>query len=182
MALRRWHKLNEYEVHRNPWWIYMRDHVRHPGGTEGEYHYVRTPGSVMIIPQHDDARFVLVRQYRYLNDRESVEFPAGGMKHGQSPATAAAAELAEEAALAAAHWEQIGVFNPFNGVTEELCHCFLASDLHHRTAVPDDTEEFEIITCTTREIDEMIRDGRLWDGMSLAAWSLYRAVVGGANP
>ncbi|MBN1448695.1 MAG: NUDIX hydrolase [Bacteroidetes bacterium] len=182
MALRRWQKLSEQVIHRNPWWTYMRDHVRHPGGTEGEYHFVRTPGSVMIIPRREDGRFVLVRQYRYLNDRESVEFPAGGLKHGQSPAGAAAAELAEEAALAAAHWQQIGVFNPFNGVTEELCHCFLAEDLQHCTAEPDDTEEFEIISCTAHEIDGMIKDGRLWDGMSLAAWSLYRAVVGEVYP
>ncbi len=175
MTLRRWTKLREETVHRNPWWLYMRDRVRHPAGTLGDYHYVRTPGSVMIIPHRDDDRFVLVRQYRYLNDRDSVEFPAGGIKLDQDVREAAVAELREEAGLTAGRWQELGIFNPFNGVTDELCRCFLATDLTECAADPDQTEEFEILIRDANQIRGMIAEGELWDGMSLAAWSLYTA-------
>ena len=182
MTLRRWTKLREETIHRNPWWLYMRDRVRHPAGTLGEYHYVRTPGAVMIIPRRDDGRFVLVRQYRYLNDRDSVEFPAGGIKLDQDVREAAEAELREEAGLSADGWRELGSFNPFNGVTEELCRCFLATGLSERDADPDDTEEFEVITCSDGEIRRMIATGEMWDGMSLAAWSLFTVLNDAEQP
>jgi 8-oxo-dGTP pyrophosphatase MutT (NUDIX family) len=129
----------------------------------------------MVVPRFPDDRLVLVRQFRHLNERESIEFPAGGIKPRQDVRGAAEAELREEAGFAAAAWREIGSFNPFNGVTDELCTVFLAEELSPCAAVPDETEEFEVLHCTKDEIRAMIADGRLWDGMSLAAWSLYLA-------
>jgi ADP-ribose pyrophosphatase len=178
MALRRWTRLAQETLFRNPWWEYRRDALRLPSGADGEYHYVHTPGSVMLLPRNDDGSFILVRQYRYLLDRESVEFPAGGVKETQSVGDAAIAELREEAAVEADMLREIGRFNPFNGVTDELCHVFLATGLRACEAMPDATEEFEILTCSENAIQQMIIDGHIWDGMSLAAWALFCSVSG----
>ena len=67
---------------------------------------------------------------------------------------------------------EVGRFNPFNGVTDEICRVFLADDLKAGTAAPDATEEFELLCCTTEEIEDMIRSKKIWDGMTLAAWML----------
>ncbi len=151
----------------------MVDEYNWPDGTVGEYHYVQTNGSTMIIPQLDETTFVLTRQYRYLNGRVSLEFPGGGIKKGLEPEQNAREELEEEAGYEAGYLNELGIFNPFNGVTDEICHVFLARDLNFVGAKPEPSEEFEIITLSFNEIEEKIRTGELWDGMSLASWSLY---------
>ncbi len=163
-------------LHRNPWWTYKRDTFALPSGEEGEYHYVTTPGSVMLVPRLRDGRYLLVRQYRYLNRRVSIEFPAGGIKQDQAVVDAARAELREEAGVAAGTLREIGQFNPFNGVTDELCHVFAAADMTAVRAEPDVTEEFEILHLSEDSIEAAIVDGTLWDGMTLAAWSMYKAM------
>jgi ADP-ribose pyrophosphatase len=181
MALKHWTTRGEETLHRNPWWLYKRDRVVLPSGAEGEYHYVQTPGSVMVVPVATDGRFLLVRQYRYLNRRESVEFPAGGIKAGQSAEDAARAELREEAGVTAGVLEEIGYFNPFNGVTDELCRVFVARELVTVASQPDATEEFELLQLDRAGLRAAAADGALWDGMTLAALSLFEAVRCGAE-
>lgn len=172
--LTRWRRIATSIVHRNPWWSVRRDEARLPSGADATYYSVETPGSVMIIPIDAAGRFVCVRQYRFLNDRESIEFPGGGVRAGQDAPTAAAAELAEEAGLAGT-LEHIGTFNPFNGVTGELCDVFVARALTTVPADPDATEEFELVHLDAAQFDAAIADGSLWDGMTLAAHRLHLA-------
>lgn len=181
MALKHWTTLGAETLHRNPWWLYKRDRVVLPSGEESEYHYVQTPGSVMVIPIAADGRFLLVRQYRYLNRRESIEFPGGGIKAGQSAEDAARAELREEAGVTAGVLEEIGYFNPFNGVTDELCRVFVARDLDTVASQPDATEEFELLRLDPAGMRAAVVDGTLWDGMTLASLSLYEAACCGTE-
>jgi ADP-ribose pyrophosphatase len=174
MPLMEWRKIDSRMLFRNSWWTYMLDRFQIPGGHEGEYHYISTPGSVMIVPRYHD-RFLLVKQYRYLNDRTSIEFPAGGIKPGSEAWMSARRELEEETGYVAGRLDVIGGFNPFNGVTDELCQVYLASDLHLGEARPDPTEEFELCPMSVVELDQAIRDGEIWDGMTLAVWALLRA-------
>lgn len=74
--LKTWKTLTRETLLENPWWKYNKDLFEIEDGTQGEYHYVDSPGSVMVVPVLDDGRLLMVRQYRYLNGRESVEFPA----------------------------------------------------------------------------------------------------------
>ncbi|HSQ75757.1 MAG TPA: DNA mismatch repair protein MutT, partial [Bacteroidota bacterium] len=64
--------------------------------------------------------------------------------------------------------------NPYNGVTDEICQVYLARDLRHVGAMPDETEQFELVHLSAGEVDRRIREGRIWDGMSIAAWHLAR--------
>lgn len=175
MPLSRWKKLSEEILLRNPWWVYKRDVFELGSGKQGEYHYVSTDGASLVIPVRDDGRLVLVRQYRYLGNRESVEFPCGGVKHGKGYEVTAREELAEEAGLAADRWETLGEFNPYNGVTSEICRVFLARGLREVPQHPDATEEFEQCLLTPAELENQIHSGTIWDGMTLAAWALTRS-------
>lgn len=180
MALPRWKRLSTELRSRNPWWTYRVDRFALPSGKEGEYHHVHTEGSVMVVPVAGDGRLLLVNQYRYLLDRESLEFPGGGVKPGQTAEAAARAELAEEAGVSARELVRLGSFDPYNGVTDELCALFLARGLvpdpHAR---PDETELFEVTPLTAAELEARIARGEIWDGMTLAAWCLARRQVVG---
>lgn len=174
MTLTPWKTISRTIRFRNPWWSYGKDEVVLPSGKEGEYHYVHSLGSSCVIPIAEDGSILLVNQYRYLGGRESLEFPCGAVKDGSTHDQTAWHELAEETGFSAVSLVCIGEFNPYNGVTDELCRVYLARDLRNVGASPDDTEQFELVHLRPDEITQKIRDGELWDGMSIAAWCLAR--------
>ncbi|MBI1803631.1 MAG: NUDIX hydrolase [Ignavibacteriae bacterium] len=174
MALRTWKKIRQEFELKNPWWTYRKDVTLLPSGKEGEYHYVHVKGSSMVIPQMNDGRLVLVNQYRYLADRESIEFPCGSVKDDSTYDETARHELAEETGFEAAELRVAAEFNPYNGVTDEMCRVYVAKNLRSVESSHDETEEFEQLRLTPQEFDAMIRRGEVWDGMTLAAWSLTR--------
>ncbi|RCK73954.1 MAG: ADP-ribose pyrophosphatase [Ignavibacteriae bacterium] len=172
--LKKWKKINQIKEISNKWWTYIIDEVELPDGKMGEYHYVHTNGSSMIIPVLDNGNILMVNQYRYLKARESLEFPCGSVKDGSTYEETATHELAEEANVEAEVIEYAGTFNPYNGVTDEMCQVYIARNLKKKVLPPDETEEFEIFAFRKDEIDSKIQSGEIWDGMSIAAWMLVR--------
>lgn len=177
MPLPRWKKLRQVVELKNPWWTYRHDELELPSGQKGEYHFVHVNGSSMIIPIMDDGRMILVNQYRYLRDKESVEFPCGSVKDGSTYDETARVELVEETGFDAKELRSLAEFNPYNGVTDEMCRVYLARNLVPAYAKKDDTEEFEHLILTPREFEQRIQSGEIWDGMTLAAWTLVKHKV-----
>jgi len=175
--LKRWKTISTRVVGENPWWTYKVDDFEIPGGISGQYHYVHTNGASMVVPITEDGKIILVNQYRYLGERESVEFPCGSVKEGHDYMETARLELQEETGCRAGRIEEVGRFNPYNGVTDEMCGVFIASQLEPAAAKPDATEEFELLYCTVRELEALILEKTIWDGMTLAAWMLARPAV-----
>ncbi|MBI1806873.1 MAG: NUDIX hydrolase [Ignavibacteria bacterium] len=170
-------KLRQVFEIKNPWWSYRKDDVVLPSGKPGEYHFVHVLGSSMIVPILDDGKMILVNQYRYLLNRESIEFPCGSVKEGSTYDETARHELAEETGFEADQLVCAGEFDPYNGVTDEICKVYIARKLHHVMAAHDETEEFERIHLSPQKFDEMIKLGKVWDGMTLAAWALVKHTV-----
>ena len=174
MPLSPWKKLSESVLFRNPYWTYKRDAFELPSGKPGEYHYVHTNGSSMVVPVAGDGRLLLVNQYRYLLGKESAEFPCGSVKDGSTHEETARQELSEETGYSAGILVPAGVFNPFNGVTDEMCRVYVARDLRFVGGTPDETEEFELLRLTPAEVEARIRSGAILDGMTIAAWCIAR--------
>jgi ADP-ribose pyrophosphatase len=144
-----------------------------PDASEGEYYYIHTPGSAMIIPITDSGKIIVVKQYRYLNQRESLEFIGGGVKPGKSAEESAHEELLEEAGIIAGELTNIGHYNPMNGATDEICNIFVARSLKRTAMKPEISEEFEVSELEYEKICELIKTGSIWDGMTLAAFALF---------
>ncbi len=160
-------------LHTNPYWRYKHDRYELPSGREADYWYAHTFGSVFVIAEVSTDRFILTRQFRYLNQDASVEFPGGGLAEGIEPLAQAQAELEEEAGYTAQSWTYLGEFNPMNGLTNERCKVFLATELVSTTAKPEESEEIEVFMWTRTQIEHAIAAREIWDGMTLAAWALY---------
>lgn len=172
--MKTWKTISREVRFKNPWWDYIVDKYS-IDEKEHEYHYCHTNGSVFIIPVSDDGKFIMVNQFRYLNNRMSLEFPGGGVKEGQNADEIAEHELVEETGFTG-DLEKVGFFGPFNGVTDEICNVYIArnlkpSDKHKK----DETEEFEIQYYSREEIENLIESNEIFDGMTLAAWSLVRS-------
>ena len=178
MQLNPWKKIRQSFELKNPWWTYRKDDVLLPNGKNGEYHFVHVNGSSMVIPLMDDGRILMVNQYRYLASKESLEFPCGSVKDGSSYDEAAVLELSEEAGFSAEEIEYIAEFNPYNGVTDEICRVFIARRLTPVTVKADETEEFQRIPVTPAGIEQKVKTGEIWDGMTLAAWAIIRDFIG----
>ena len=172
-----WKTLLSEELLSTPWMSLLHAQFELPGGKKGNYFYVHTNGSAMAVPVTDDGKIVLVRQYRYLIDNESVEIPCGGIKDGQRDVDAARTELMEETGFDCKRIKRVGKFMPFNGLSDEFCHVFVARSLEKVPSAPEETEQIEVLTAAPEEIDEMIDKGRIVDGMTIAGWSLARRHV-----
>lgn len=154
------------------------DEFEIPGVTTGKYYYCETPGSACVIPINDEGKILCVKQYRYLAERMSVEFPGGGVKENQSIEDAVRAELAEEAGVVSDRLQFISTIYPFPGLVKEAQHIYLATGLQEATEVhQDETEEFELIYATPEDVEQFIATGEMTDGWALGAWAVARSHV-----
>lgn len=161
------------KIEPNPYWNYVIEEYVLPNLRTGKYYYVDSNGSTVIIPRKKNGKFIMTKQYRYLNKEYSIEFPGGGIKKGLTAEENAREELQQETGLVADKLTLLGKFNPCNGMTNEICWVFLAEELRLSESRPDDSEEFEIFELSLHKILDKIKKGEIWDGMTLASWSIY---------
>jgi ADP-ribose pyrophosphatase len=177
MALKHWKQISREIKFTNKWWKYIVDKYRLEDGEEGEYHFCHTEGSSFVIPMMDDGRILMVNQYRYLNDRESIEFPGGGVKEMESYEQAAHRELVEETGFDG-ELQKAGYFNPYSGVTNEMCHVYVARNLKpSKEFSKDEHEDFEILYLNKDEIEKKIHSNEIFSGMTLASWLLAKKLI-----
>ena len=180
-------RLSREVLVQNEWHRYCRDRYVQTDGSEGTYFYVDMAGSCAAIPLFADGTTMLVRVHRYLFERELWEFPIGGMQPGEDPLAVAQKELHEEAGLRARDWTPLGRFAAYKGVSNEVCHFFLARDLE---VVEQELEPSERITAhrvplaeaRALLLDQSLGDRSLGDGQSMAGLLLLdRWLVGAAK-
>lgn len=169
-----WKSVFSEEVFSTPWMSVFHDQFELPTGKKGNYFYLHTRGSSLVVAVNDVGEVLLVRQYRYLMREVSLELPCGGLKENQSVDEAARAELREETGYDCGRLKKVGGFVPYNGLSDELCTVFIATRLSHVGSRPDDTEQIEVSSFTPSEIDTMIKKGKIIDGMTIAGWSIAR--------
>jgi hypothetical protein len=54
---------------------------------------------------------------------------------------------------------------------------YIARELQYVGADPDETEEFELLRLGAEEVDRLIREGVVWDGMTIASWYIVKSKV-----
>jgi ADP-ribose pyrophosphatase len=146
------------------------DEVQRPDGHRTPREVVEHPGAVAILAW-DGERVAMVRQWRHATGRALLEIPAGTLEPDEPPEATARRELAEEAGLAAGHWEAGPRFFTAPGFCDELMHVFLATDLREADddAAADADEQIEPSWLALDDALAACDDGRIEDGKSMAA-------------
>ena len=146
------------------------DEVELPNGKRTTREVVEHAGAVVVLPIDQSGRALLVRQYRYPISQDLLEAPAGGIDPGEVPEQAAQRELQEEIGHKAGRLDGLGEFWTAPGFCTEYMYAYLARDLSPSSLAPDEDEEIVVERHSLDSIRAMIRDGRIVDAKTIAAY------------
>ena len=174
MPLKKWKRLSSNVLGKNKFFNYVLEKWRLPNGHEVDYYCVRKEHAANMVGVLDDGRVVLVRQYRALFDRVSLELPGGAGGKREAPARVAKREFYEETGYKAGKVKELGVWAPDSSIMDEAIHTFLLTELKKGKKVHDPEEQTELVLMTPAEVDRAIESGNIWHGQSIVAWHLAR--------
>jgi ADP-ribose pyrophosphatase len=149
------------------------DEVIEPSGVRATREVITHPGSVVVLPVLPDGRIVLIRQYRYAARQYLWELVAGRIDAGETPQVAAARELIEETGFRAKRFRVFLDVFPTPGFLEERMVILLAEDLTAGEAEPEEDEKIISRAYNRKQLEEMIRGGKLRDAKSIAGILYY---------
>jgi ADP-ribose pyrophosphatase len=162
------------EIYRNPWMRLREDEILRSNGQRGIYGVVEKDEAAIILPI-EGGHVWIVEQFRYTIQERVWELPQGSWEMAvDNPDELARGELREELGLDAATMTYLGSTWIAYGFTRQKQHVYLASGLTHVQREPD-PEEHDMRFCSVlvSEFEQMMLDGIVRDGCTLAAWALY---------
>ena len=122
-----------------------------------------------VIAIDNEGKLIMVKQYRYGTGFEMLEIPAGLKDPGEDHETCAARELQEETGLRAQKLTRLFDYYATPGYCTEKIVFFLAQDLVPAEQHLDADEFLTIHRYTIAEAVQMITDGIITDGKTIAA-------------
>jgi ADP-ribose pyrophosphatase len=133
---------------------------------------VRHVGSAVMMAVDEKKRILLVRQYRLPAEQYLWELPAGRLDPGETPLQAAKRELKEETGCSARKWTKLTSFWASPGYVQERMTIYRAEELTQGDATPMDDERIETRWFTPKEVDAMIRSGKIQDAKTIIGFFL----------
>lgn len=144
---------------------------------------VRHPGSVVILPllgNPHERRVVFIACWRITTESRLIELPAGTREKGEEPLACAARELEEETGYRSGNLKGLGTLLTAPGLTDELMHAFVATDLTHGGQRLEVDEEIEVLPTPAAEALAMATDGRILDAKTrlVLLWAARLGMLG----
>lgn len=147
--------------------------VELPNGKTAQREVIRHRGAAVVLARREDGRFIFVKQFRKPLDRVIIEAVAGTLEPDEDPKICADRELLEEAGYRAQTLQHLGTVYPSPGYVEERMEIYFAQVGSEPESQDLDEDEFvAVFTCTEAEFNGMLRDGKVLDAKTMAAWLL----------
>jgi len=147
-----------------------------PDGFEIKRAIIQHGGSAVIMPIDEKGRILLVRQYRLPARQFMWELSAGRVDEGEKVLQAAKRELREETGFRAKKWTKLNSFYVSPGFLSEKMTVYVVEDLAAGDIQPMEDERITVKWFKPREVDKMIRDGKIIDAKTMIgflAWKRY---------
>jgi ADP-ribose pyrophosphatase len=160
-------------IYEGPVFGLRRDEIIEPSGVRATREVITHPGSVVVLPVLPDGRILLIQQYRHATRQYLWELVAGRIDGEETPKQAAARELIEETGYRATKFRIFLDVFPTPGFLEERMFLLLAEGLTAGVAEPEEDEKIISRTYNRKELEEMIRTGKLRDAKSIAGLLFY---------
>ena len=140
---------------------------------------ITVPDWVTVVAFTQAQEAILIRQFRFGAEANTLEIPGGAVDAGETPAAAAARELEEETGFRAARVVFLGAVHPNPALQTNRCHTFLALDCVATTAAtPDAGEDIEVVLVAKQALRGLVKAGTITHALVVAA--LYFAELEGA--
>jgi ADP-ribose pyrophosphatase len=165
--------LNSTSIYEGPVFGLRRDEVIEPSGVRAIREVITHPGSGVVLPVLPDKKILLIQQYRHATRQYLWELVAGRIDAGETPKAAAARELIEETGYRAKRFRVFLDVFPTPGFLEERMFLLLAEGLTAGEAEPEEDEKIISRAYKPKELEEMIRHGKLHDAKSIAGLLFY---------
>ncbi|MDQ3047463.1 MAG: NUDIX hydrolase [Bacteroidota bacterium] len=181
--IKKWEILEEEDISPSEWFPLFRHKVKLANGHVMDDYFVSRLGDVaMIIPITAENEFVFVKQYKHGIREVTLEFPAGVIEKGQTPVSAAEAELLQETGIISDSLILLGELRQLPSKNFAKLFGYLATNV--RITEPqdlDDSEEIEIVKLTAGEIELKIISGEINCADTVALYCIYKLKSGSAH-
>ncbi len=141
---------------------------------------VHHAGSAVVLVVDEKKRVLLVEQYRLPAGKKLWELPAGKIDPGENALQAAKRELSEETGYKAKSWKKLASYWASPGFLAEKMNIYLATELQTGVATPMGDERIEARWFSSKEMDTLIREGKIEDGKTLIgylSWKRFHAAT-----
>lgn len=146
------------------------------GGRTGTREIIRHGPAVAVVARRRDGRFVFIRQFRKAMERMCFEVMAGNVDPGEAAEAAAVRELKEETGYIPDSIRFLSSIYPSMGYCTERIDIFFAEVHEPGDTDFDHDENIETVLVTEKEMDSLIRAGKVQDAKTLAAWALFKSM------
>jgi 8-oxo-dGDP phosphatase len=161
-------------IYSDNWMRLRKDEIERADGARGTYAVVERSNFAIVIAA-ENGGFHLVEEFRYPLGRRAWSFPQGSFPVGQEGTSEelARAELAQETGLRADRLTRLGALSSNHGSSNQYGEHWLATGLTQGETDLEPEELGLVHEWVTRAAFEaMVRDGRIADDTSLAAYAL----------
>lgn len=150
-----WKTLKKNILYQNRFGYLLRDDdVLTPAGKPGKYMVLEGSDYAMIVALTSDNKLIVVRQWKYPLERETLELPAGRGEEGENLLDTAKRELQEEAGATSDQWEKLTEYWVGSGAFKMRAHVFLARNVQMNR--PTQHEETESIKVELLDFDKAV--------------------------
>lgn len=156
----------------------VKDEVKLDDGSRSFREVVLHNGGACIALRDGD-HYYMVRQYRYAQGRDMLEFPAGKIEKGEDPLETILREAQEETGYSVRDLISFGYIVPTGGYCSERIHLYYGLVDQFVGQHFDKDERITLEKYTFRQIRQMIKDGIICDGKTIAL--IYRIEMDGLD-
>lgn len=150
--------------------------VKLPDQKETTREFVKHPGAVGIAAVNNNKEILMISQYRYALNQETLEIPAGKLDCGEKPEVCALRELREETGYKG----ELTCLNSIHtspGFANEIIYLYLAQKLEWDPLVADDDEFLGVSEIPLETAVRMVYDGEIDDAKSCIAILLAARLI-----
>ena len=146
------------------------------GGHKTHWDFIHHKGAAAVLPVLPDGRILMVRQFRHALDRYTLEIPAGKRDREDEPfEECAMRELEEETGYKTDHLDFLLYVNTTIAFLDEKIGIYVADHLEKGKVHWDEDEELGVEAWELKDLQQLIYDGKMTDGKTVAAIMRYAA-------